>query len=289
MNRIILKSPAKLNLFLKVLNKRPDGFHNIETIIERINLYDRIELVKRKDAKIKIYCDSPAVPKNNSNLAYQAAALLKKEFSLKQGIDIRIKKRIPPASGLGGGSSKAASVLLGLNRLWRLGLSEKELVRYASKIGCDVAFFIHEIPFAYADRRGDRIKPLKAVRSKFWHILVLPKGRISTAEAYSLWDKDSRLNLLTNKTQGAKIVTLALEKRDFDLLALAVFNGFQRIAEKKTPEILKIREELKEAAVKTISVSGKGPAVFGIVSSRKEAEKAKRLLSGWSVFIVKTL
>jgi len=285
--RLILKSPAKLNLFLKILRKRPDGRHNLQSLIERIDLCDRVELIRRLDGKIKIYCDYPGVPQDKNNLAYKAAQLLKKRFFLKEGVEIKINKRIPPACGLGGGASNAAMVLLGLNRLWHLGLEKKDLARYAAQIGSDVPFFIYEAPFAYADLRGERVKPVK-IKKKFWHILVLPETQISTRRAYTLWDKKKCANLLTKKNQNVKIITLALKRKNLHLLSSALFNSFQSIAEGIAGDIPRIRDKLEKLGIKAISISGKGPAVFGIVTSRKEAERAKRLCSQYLTFVVKT-
>ena len=126
MRIVSLKSYAKLNLYLGVLGKLRGNYHNIITLFERVSLFDEVILQPRSDNRIKIICDSPQLPKNKSNLAYQAADLLKRKLNLNKGVDIKIVKRIPLASGLGGGSSNAASVLIGLNRLWKLNLSSIE-------------------------------------------------------------------------------------------------------------------------------------------------------------------
>ena len=141
MRRIRLSSPAKLNLFLKVLNKRPDGFHNISTVFERIDLSDEILLKLNPSGGIRIDCVHPQVPGGPKNLVYQAAKLLRDDFRVKEGVDIYIKKNIPVAAGLGGGSGNAATVLKGLNELWELRLSRPQLLSYARRLGSDVAFF----------------------------------------------------------------------------------------------------------------------------------------------------
>ncbi|MCM8763186.1 MAG: 4-(cytidine 5'-diphospho)-2-C-methyl-D-erythritol kinase [Candidatus Omnitrophica bacterium] len=289
MKRLILYSPAKVNLYLKILDKRADGFHNLITLFERIDLCDKITLTRRKDKQIKIICNHPLVPSGDSNLAFKAAELLKKDFPNKTGINIRIKKNIPPASGLGGGSSNAATVLLGLNRFWRLGLSKKKLLTYAKKLGCDVAFFIYELPFALGRQKGDRIIPLD-IRNKFWHILVVPHKTISTKSAYDLWEKNKIQNL-TQEKKDVKIQVLALKQNSLSLLGKTLFNSFEKISGKICPDILEIREKLKDLGITAISVSGKGPAVFGIVTARKEAIRCKRQLKNKSrsVFVVRTL
>src|SRR5208283_1031786 len=133
MHRLTVHSPAKLNLVLDVLGKRPDGFHELRTIFERISLADQITLTRNKTNKISIRCAHPHVPLSPSNLAVKAAMMLSRDFSISEGLDINIIKNIPVAAGLAGGSSNAAAVLSGLNRLWRLGLKPQELAGYASR------------------------------------------------------------------------------------------------------------------------------------------------------------
>src|SRR3989339_1839042 len=140
-------SYAKLNLYLEILDKRPDGYHNLETIFERVSLADEIVIKRAPGNSIKIETDSPDIPKGSGNLAYQAAEFLKKNFGIFAGLVIKIKKRIPVGAGLGGGSSNAANTLLGLNYLWDLGLRAEELKEYASRLGSDVAFFIEDVSF----------------------------------------------------------------------------------------------------------------------------------------------
>jgi len=279
-----LKSPAKINLCLKVLNKRKDGYHQIKTVFERISLCDEIILRKRSDRKIKIVCNHPGVPRNSANLMYKAADLLRKDFNKDSGLDIRLNKRIPVASGLGGGSSNAASILLGLNRFWHLGLSKRELLGYAGKIGSDVPFFVSGNKFAIGTGRGDKIQNLPHL-SPLWHILVVPRKKLSTKEIYS------SLNLrLTKNRDDVNMLTCALKKNDLSKLEKYVSNDLEKVASKIFPKLLQIKEKLIELGIKIQSLSGSGPAIFGITDSREEAQrKAKSLRSkGWQVFVVRT-
>jgi 4-diphosphocytidyl-2-C-methyl-D-erythritol kinase len=150
---LVTKSFAKLNLYLQVLSKRKDNFHNLSTLFARIDLADTLIFRKRRDSLIKIKCSSRQVPKDKTNLCYRAVALLKQELKLSQGIEIRLKKRIPVGAGLGGGSTNAASVLLGLNRFWNLNLPKARLVKLGAKLGSDVPFFIHQTKFALGSQR----------------------------------------------------------------------------------------------------------------------------------------
>ena len=149
-----VSSSAKLNLYLEVLDKRPDGYHNLRTVFERISLSDTITLKEIGTPEIKIISDSKEIPCDRRNLAYKAAEILKEDLGIEKGLEIRIKKIIPVGAGLGGGSSNAASVLLGLNRLWRLGLSRRRLLGYAARLGSDVSFFIYDCPYALGTSRG---------------------------------------------------------------------------------------------------------------------------------------
>jgi len=266
---VILKSYSKVNLYLRVLNIRPDKFHNIETIFERINLYDKIILKPRRDNHIRIICRNPLVPKNNSNLCFRSAELLQKKFKVNKGVDITIIKNIPIGAGLGGGSGNAAAVLLGLNKLWKLNLTTEKLKNLASGIGSDVPFFIYDTPFAIGRGRGERIKPLTALRDVLlWHILVVPKIHVSTPLIYREWDRKSTL---TGKGDDVKILTSVLRKKGLCELRRNLFNSLESITIRLYPEVKRVKEKLSKLGVKTILMSGSGPAVFGVVSSRKEA------------------
>jgi 4-diphosphocytidyl-2-C-methyl-D-erythritol kinase len=313
-NKLILNSYAKLNLYLEVINKRPDHYHNIKTVFERIDLADRIILKSRPDKKINLICNFPFVPKDNLNLAFKSAKLLQDTFAVEEGVDIKIIKRIPVGSGLGGGSSNAATVLLGLNKLWRLNLAPKKLVDLAKRIGSDAPFFIYGLPFAQGELRGDKISPLKALNKlRLWHILVVPKIKVSTPIIYAKWDKYSQKKIaramltppflriknrhkgragLTRPKYDVKILNLALRKRDFPLLSKALFNSLEEITFKLYPRVRRIKESLKALGLKSILMSGSGPAIMGIVSSRKEASALREQLKGnrfWQLFVTRTV
>lgn len=275
MNKLILSSYAKLNLYLKVTAKRKDNYHNIKTLFERINLADKIILKSRPGKSIKVICRSPGVPKGKTNLAYRAARVLQDAFQIAQGAEIKIIKNIPVGSGLGGGSSNAATVLAGLNRLWKLNLSQKTLFGLAEKLGSDVPFFIYQCPFAWGEERGNKIRPLKALdKLRLWHILAVPKFRVSTPLIYQKWDE---LRALTSPKYDVKIPSL-VRKIDPSFLGEVLFNSLESITAKLYPEIITLREKLQSLGIKSILMSGSGPAIFGIVSSRKEAVRVQRQL-----------
>lgn len=302
---ISLKSPAKLNLYLKVLNKRRDGFHNIETVFEKIDLCDQLILKNNRAGRIKILSPRRACPVDKTNLCYKAAQLLKKELTLPFGVDIAIKKHIPVAAGLGGGSSNAAYTLIGLNRLWDLSLSQTQLLRFAQKLGSDVAFFIYKKGFALGQGRGEKIKPLKGIKP-LWHILAVPNIRLSTAEAYKRIEILRRINrkrkeggfgkksgntkMLTKIADDVNMLIRALRRHKLSLLSKCLFNDFEDSLIRTYPGLLKIKNRLRDLGGWGVSFSGKGPAIFSLMKSRKEALRLKRRLAkaGYRVFAVKT-
>lgn len=269
MKSITLKSPAKINLYLRVIHKRKDGFHNIETIFERINLFDTIKLKKNSLNIIRIFCKHPDLPRGSSNLCFKAAQLLKDKFSVKEGADIFLKKRIPLAAGLGGGSSNAAFVLLGLNKLWHLGLTQKALIKFAAQLGSDVAFFASLERFAVGRGRGEKITRLKGIKN-LWHILVVPPARLLTAKVYQ------RLNLrLTKKKVSVNILIHALRKKSACPLSGLLMNDLEQAAFCLQPALLRIKNKLKNLGLENPSLSGSGSAIFGLAESQKQAERLK--------------
>ncbi len=297
MKKLTLNSYAKVNLFLNVISKRPDNYHNIQTVFERISLSDKIVLNIRPDGKIRIICNSSAVPKDSSNLCYKSAAMLKSKFGIKQGVDISINKRIPVGGGLAGGSSNAAAVLEGLNRLWDLNLGQKELVDFGRKIGADVAFFIHQINFAYAFGRGDRIKQLKNLRKrKFWHVLVSADFKAPTLLIYRQWDKAVKMKKipkagLTTSLRDVKILTSALAEKDLSLISQALYNSLESVSSALYPRIKRIKQGLIKAGARAVLMSGSGPTVFALAATKKEAlDLSRRLQCGRDcrIFIAST-
>jgi len=286
MQTITLKAPAKINLYLNVLNKRPDGFHNIETIFEKLDFGDEITLTKCKKG-IKVSCSHKNVPENGKNLTVQAARSLFKAAGSGAGIEIKINKKIPVAAGLGGGSSDAASVLLGLNRLFSFGFSRTNLGEIAAGLGSDVPFFIFSGSRALGRGKGEKLIPL-AQGKRNWYVLVMPDTlRLSTKKMY----QHPRLTL-TKAPQSAKIMLHALEKGDITSLNKCSYNSFESIVAKKYREIKEIKKALKSLGAHTTLMSGSGPCVFGITASGKEAISIGRKLQakrkGWQVIVTRT-
>ena len=288
---LVIKSFAKLNLYLQVLNKRKDNFHNLSTLFCRIDLADTIILKNRKDNLIKIKCVHPDVPSNATNLCWRAAQLLRKKFNLKTGLSIEIKKRIPVGAGLGGGSSDAASVLLGLNKYWNLNLPKTELARLAAKLGSDLPFFIYDAKFAAAAGRGDKIKPIASLKKlKLWFILVYPMIKVSTPLIYQKFDHFSGL---TRPHCNVKILTSELLKKGKEINANCLFNDLEVVTTRFHPVVNQVKKALSNIGLEKIMMSGSGPAVFAICNSQKQAKvlsgKLAKKHKAWDIFVTCTV
>lgn len=285
MPTLLLRSPSKLNLFLKVLGQRPDRFHDLETIFERINLCDEIRLVTNSSGKIKIVCPHLQVPKGPKNLVYQVARMLQTQCGVGQGVTIYIKKNIPVAAGLAGGSSNAATTLLGLNQIWKLGLSSNQLVDFGARIGSDVAFFLYDASWALGQGRGERITPLK-IQQKLWHVVVVPHMRMYSKAVFA------GLNLkLTKKEADVSILTLALQKKSVFQAGDLLHNDLETSILSIAPRLARVKERLCQYGFDGVVFSGSGPACYGLAASEKAARTAARDLRRYysRVFVVDTL
>lgn len=288
MNSISLLSPAKLNLFLKVVNKRPDGYHNLITLFERINLCDVVTLRLNHEGDIRVFCHHPDVPLGPKNLGFMAARLLKEKFSLRQGVHIHIKKRIPVASGLGGGSSNAATVFCGLNKLWRLSLGRPELLRYAKEIGSDVPFFLYDCSWAIGIQRGDAIKEL-SLGTKLWHVLVVPRLKVYSHEIFARFRVAPRMQL-TKKMADVNMLP-ALRENDLSNVSKLLSNDLESTVTELQPQISKLTNKIRSLSALGVCLSGSGPAVFGLTESQRHAEQLRSRLAKIykQVFVVRTL
>lgn len=309
MKSITLTAPAKVNIFLKILNKRKDGYHNILTLFERISLADKITISKMPRGIVmssdKFITDDP-----KDNLVYKAAELILKykemdrgliraekggEIREKKGVRIRVEKRIPIAAGLGGGSSDAASVLVGMNRLFDMGLKEDELAALGRKIGADVPFFIMDTPFAIGTGRGDELKKAD-IAARPWHLIINPGFRLPTKDIYEAYDK-AGLKGLTMKGADVRIHRSLSGSVNFKSLEQVLYNDLGLIAIAKKRVLGSIVERLAYHLGKKAIVSGSGPSVFCLYRTGKEAGKAKEKLFRnvpaqerklWQVFIART-
>jgi 4-diphosphocytidyl-2-C-methyl-D-erythritol kinase len=265
-NGVRVFSPAKVNLYLEVLAKREDGYHEVETVLQAINLHDEVLLRNRKSG-IKVTCRREGVPEGEENLAYRAAAIILKEANLKRGVEIEIKKKIPPAAGLGGGSSNAAATLIGLKELWNLkNLTEESLESLAKKLGMDVPFFIRG-GRALGKNRGEILTHLKSWKP-FWMTIVIPDIKVRTTHIYE--------NLclgLTEKRERNKITLSDFEKLSARDWSSVFYNRLEEVTEKEYPQVKRIKERLRALGGAAL-MSGSGPAVFAAFPQKEAAERA---------------
>lgn len=269
MKELKLLSPAKINLFLEVLSPREDGYHEIETLLQAIDIHDEVTLKDRKEG-IKIVCSKKGVPQGKGNLAYQAAEIILQETHLERGVEIEIKKKIPLAAGLGGGSSNAAAVLVGLKKLWNLNsLSGKKLHYLAKKLGMDIPFFI-EGGRALGRGRGEELTLLKGWKP-FWLTLVVPGFPISTAWVYQ------SLRGLTRETKRIRMPPDTFKTWPKKKGNPALCNRLEEVTEKAFPWVKRTKEKLRELGG-AVLMSGSGPAVFGIFPEKHCALEAGTII-----------
>lgn len=271
--KLMEKAPAKINLALDVLYKRPDQYHEVEMVMTTVDLADRIEIEEMKQNNITIFSHNRYVPDDDRNLAYQAAALLKERFNIKQGVSIKIEKNIPVAAGLAGGSSDAAATLRGLNRLWNLGLSMDELAELGAEIGSDVSFCVYG-GTALATGRGERIKHLPSP-PKCWVVLAKPLRGVSTADIYK------RLDLQNVKHPDIPAMIQAIETNDYKGVCDNIGNVLENVTLSLHPEVLHIKNQMKRFGADAVLMSGSGPTVFGLVEYDSRMNRVYNGLRGF--------
>ncbi|WP_244093864.1 4-(cytidine 5'-diphospho)-2-C-methyl-D-erythritol kinase [Jeotgalibacillus sp. R-1-5s-1] len=280
---MMVKAPAKINLSLDVLHKRPDGFHEVEMVMTTVDLADRIELHEVKGTRIQIVSHDRFVPSDQRNLAYKAAEKLQKKYQVNKGVEITIHKQIPVAAGLAGGSSDAAATLKGLNKLWDLGLSADELAEVGTEIGSDVAFCIYG-GTALATGRGEKIEELPAP-PKCWVVLAKPSIGVSTADIYQ--------NLKLDKADhpDTKAMVQAIHDQDYDGICQNLGNALESVTLNLYPEVRQIKEQMHRFGADAVLMSGSGPTVFGLVQYESKVPRVVNGLRGFcdQVFAVRIL
>jgi 4-diphosphocytidyl-2-C-methyl-D-erythritol kinase len=278
-----VKAPAKINLSLDVLHKRPDGYHEVEMVMTTIDLADRLELSLLEKDEIHIVSHNRFVPDDQRNLAYQAARLLKDRFQIKQGAVISIEKTIPVAAGLAGGSSDAAAALRGLNKLWQLGLTLDQLAELGAEIGSDVSFCVYG-GTALATGRGERIQELPAPPTCYV-ILAKPFIGVSTADVYR------RLDVANVNHPNTKGMMNAIAMKDYHQVCRNMGNVLEEVTLNLYPEVAQIKEQMKRFGADAVLMSGSGPTVFGLVQHDSRMHRIYNGLRGFcdQVFAVRIL
>ena len=275
---ITLRSPAKINLCLSVLGRRTDGYHDVEMLMQMVGLYDEVT-VSLGGNGVSVACDQSGVPGGEKNIAWRAAAEMLTASGNTAGLSIGIKKSIPVAAGLGGGSGNAAAVLAAVNRLLSTGYDRKRLAEIGARIGMDVPFFFYG-PTALARGRGELVTPLPPV-PKFWVLLVNPGFETSTAWVYN------NVNLgLTKKVDCNKIARLMVGN-----IAEGLHNDLETVTAAAHPVIGRIEEALTGQGALGVLMSGSGPTVYGIFKTEDACRAAARGLSGegWRLYPAETL
>lgn len=267
-------APAKINLFLEVLGKRPDGFHAIETVMLAVDLLDELTLDADPSGQVSLTCDQPDLPTGADNLVIKAARLLQQRTACSIGAAIGLTKRIPWSAGLGGGSSDAASALAGLNELWRLGLSPDELKTIGAELGSDVPFFF-AVPAALCTGRGEVIEPV-LVGKAFDLVLAKPPVGLDTGAVYREFARRPNADC-----RGANEVMAALADGNLETLGRCLHNRLQEPAVRLCPAVADLLTRFQALGVAGSMMSGSGSCVFALCRDPREAQQvAVQLLGG---------
>lgn len=266
-----LRALAKINLGLDILRKREDGYHEVRMIMQTIQMYDVLEMKKKETPGISLSVNYPFIPNDERNLVYKAAKLLMDEFQVEKGVSIRLDKFIPVAAGMAGGSSDAAAALVGINRLFKLGLSEQELMERAVNIGADVPYCVMR-GTALAEGIGEKLTRIRQVPQCY--ILVgKPAINVSTKVAYE--------SLKLNEIQThPDIDGMIHDIEDGDLYSMVsrMGNVFEPGIIGKYPVIQEIKDLMEANGALKAMMSGSGPTVFGVFDDKDKMEKAAELL-----------
>ncbi len=262
-----LRALAKINLGLDVLRRREDGYHELRMIMQTINMYDQLDMEISEERGIHITSNLPFIPTNENNLVYKAAKLLMDEFQVEQGLNVDLQKFIPVAAGMAGGSSDAAAAMIGVNRLFGLGLSVKELMKRGVKVGADVPYCLLR-GTALAEGIGEKLRPLPPCPDCY--VLIGKPGiSVSTKFVYE--------NLRANELKEHPPIDRMLEALQWhNLYKIADYMGnvLETVTIPKYPVIEEIKNHMKEHGALNAMMSGSGPTVFGLFDDKETAERA---------------
>jgi len=285
-----ISAPAKINLYLQIIGKRKDGYHDIATLFERVSIYDRIS-VEPSAKNTTITCSDDGVPTGENSLLGNIIEAFRRRSGNKVEVSVNVGKNIPVSAGLGGGSSDAAALLKGLNEISGSPLNLDELAEIGGNYGADIPFFIYDAKFAFAEEKGDRIKKVKS-DMRIWHVLITPPFGVSTKEIY---DKVPPLGLTKNKGID-RMFTTFLSKNDLKSVIENLRNDLQKITLGDFPVLELVFSEIRKTGAEGVLLSGSGPTVFGIYRDERSAREAEKFLNGvfapdegWKTFIAHTV
>lgn len=283
MKKTKLKSYGKINLYLELINKRKDGYHNIKTIMQNISLHDEIIIEEIPQKKIIINSNFSDIPKDINNTAYKAAYLIIKRYNIDKGLSIYLKKVIPHSAGLAGGSSNGAAIIVGLNRMWNLNMSREDMEEIADELGADVFFFLRG-GTSYIKGKGNIVKNIKDFS---WEniLIIKPEFNISTADIYK--EVDIR-DLSNNNEDDILNIYNSTDKKDF---IKYMKNDLEKIVNKKTNIINKIKEDFINTKALISLMTGSGSCVFALYKNTDDMKKAKEILRKEynNIFITNTI
>lgn len=284
MTSIQLKSRAKINLSIDVLGKREDGYHLVEMIMQTIDLADIIKISIIEEDTIKIKSNSINIPLDMDNIVYKAANLIKTKFNIKTGVEIYIEKNIPVAAGMAGGSSNAAAVLVGLNKLFDLNLNEEELQVLGLTLGADVPFCISG-GASLAENIGEELTDIEGLHSDTFILVCKPNIFVSTKDVYEEIDSKQ-----IEKRPDNNLLIELLKNNDVNLLAKNMYNVLEEVTKNKYPIIGEIEDTMLEQGALGSMMSGSGPTVFGLYKNKNDANRCKDILQKKhkEVYVVKS-
>lgn len=269
MKQIELKALAKINLGLDVLGRRENGYHDVRMVMQSIYLYDEVKLEKTAEPGITTVSNLSFLPTGDGNIAYKAARLLQEEFQIAEGIKITLNKHIPVAAGLAGGSSNAAAVLFGMNRMFRLGLSQKDLMDRGVRLGADVPYCIMR-GTVLAEGIGEKLSVLPAM-PKCTVLIAKPPVSVSTKVVYEALDAKE-----IKEHPDIDGIIEGLKNNSLKQVAACMGNVLEDVTVPMHPVIDQIKQEMKNAGALNAMMSGSGPTVFGLFESRADAREAQR-------------
>lgn len=270
MEQIYTKARAKINLNLEILEKREDGYHNIESVFQKINLYDEIYIRKNQTNTFELETNFKVL-NNNENIVYKAYISLKEKYPNITGVSVKINKKIPMQAGLAGGSTDCASFILGMNKLFNLNLSKNEIEDISKKLGADVVPCLYNRAIM-SEGIGDKVTQINT-NFKYYILVIKPEVSCSTKEMYEKLDLQNKF-MYYNKS---KSIIKALENNNLEVLCDNLYNAFEEVVEPK--EIIKkLKFELINLGAINSLMTGSGSAVYGIFKNKQEAKKAYKIL-----------
>ena len=279
--KIKVAAPAKINLFLEILEKRQDGYHEIQTVMQEVSLFDYL-YIENYDNGVAFSCSNPKLVTGEENLVVKAVRLMQKESGTSKGVKIHLDKKIPIGAGLGGGSSDAVATLFGLNKLWQIGYDEKQLMSLAGKLGSDTPFFVMGNT-AICKGRGEVVTPYP-LNVKYNYIIIYPRFEVSTATVY----KNFKISL-TKNLKDVSFFLQKLESGNPQELGAGLHNRLEEVVFRLYPDLEKIKKTLTKFDFCGTLLSGSGSALYGLCKEgmdSKEIEYKIKMLNIGDVFMV---